>query len=188
MNSKDSSHGHQRTARGGRVSVMAAGFLGALLLAACGGSAGSAGGQAADSSYYGHALAYAQCMRTHGQPNFPDPNSNGGFILTGRYVDGHLVSGVDPNSPQYQTAQKSCEKLLPKNPQKTAGHFAQQLQDALKYSACMRAHGIPNFPDPTVTNGTISLNYSPTAGQGPNSPQYQAAQQVCQPLMGLGGK
>jgi hypothetical protein len=53
----------------------------------------------------GKALKFAQCMRSHGVPNFPDPNpTNPGVV--------HLV-GVDPGSPQFQSAQKSCESLLP---------------------------------------------------------------------------
>jgi hypothetical protein len=52
------------------------------------------------------ALAYAQCMRSHGVPNFSDPNSRGGGIS-------FSLSGVDPNSPQFQRAQEACQKLSP---------------------------------------------------------------------------
>jgi hypothetical protein len=54
-----------------------------------------------------HALAkelrFALCMRSHGVSNFPDP-TNAGVV--------HLI-GVDQNSPQYQSAQKVCEVLVP---------------------------------------------------------------------------
>lgn len=54
------------------------------------------------------ALKIVACMRTHGEPNFPDPvMSNGvlkGFILRG--------DGVDPRSPQFQAAQKACQSLF----------------------------------------------------------------------------
>ena len=48
-------------------------------------------------------LKFAQCMRSHGVSNFPDP-TNAGVV--------HLI-GVDQNSPQYQSAQKVCEALVP---------------------------------------------------------------------------
>jgi hypothetical protein len=43
-----------------------------------------------------------------------------------------------------------------------------------KFSACMRAHGEPQFPDPTA-QGTFPLG----AGMSTNSPRFQAAQQAC---------
>jgi hypothetical protein len=56
------------------------------------------------------ALKFAQCMRSHGV-NIPDPQpGNGGIRIGGP------GSGVDPNSPTFQNAQKTCEKLLPKRP------------------------------------------------------------------------
>jgi hypothetical protein len=44
---------------------------------------------------------YADCMRTHGVPNFPNPNSaTGETDFNG--------TGVDPNSPSFQKADKVC--------------------------------------------------------------------------------
>ncbi|MCO6009022.1 hypothetical protein NE236_29015 [Actinoallomurus purpureus] len=50
-------------------------------------------------------LKFSQCMRKNGVPNFPDPS--GGKLLMKQ------GSGIDPNSPQFQAAQKTCQKLLP---------------------------------------------------------------------------
>jgi len=36
------------------------------------------------STAYQQSLAYAQCMRAHGEPGYPDPASNGGFIIDGK--------------------------------------------------------------------------------------------------------
>jgi hypothetical protein len=47
---------------------------------------------------------------------------------------------------------------------------------ALKYSECMRSHGVPSFPDPTPT-GTIVMTAS--SGINPQSPAFQAAKQAC---------
>jgi hypothetical protein len=56
------------------------------------------------------ALKHAQCMREHGI-NFPDPqfDANGGArVKIGK------GSGIDPNSPKFQAAQKQCAEFMPK--------------------------------------------------------------------------
>ena len=59
------------------------------------------------------ALAFSKCMRSHGVPNFPDPqfSTNGGFGV--RVKIGGPGSGLDPNSPTFQRAQQACAKVLP---------------------------------------------------------------------------
>ena len=47
-------------------------------------------------------LKFAQCMRSHGVPDFPDPNKNGGFSGT---------STINPASPTFQNAQSTCMQL-----------------------------------------------------------------------------
>jgi len=57
------------------------------------------------------ALEFAQCMRSHGVPNYPDPVikfSNGG-VSSGEDLGGK--NGVDPNSPTFQAAQKTCQSV-----------------------------------------------------------------------------
>jgi hypothetical protein len=48
-------------------------------------------------------LALAQCMRKHGFPNFPDPNSQGAFQFTGG-----STGNFSPDNPQFRTAIQSC--------------------------------------------------------------------------------
>ena len=43
-------------------------------------------------------LQIAQCMRKHGYPNFPDPDSQGVLDLP----------NIDPSSSQFQTAMQAC--------------------------------------------------------------------------------
>ena len=57
----------------------------------------------------------AECMRSHGVPKFPDPSSNGNLLIT-------PSSGIDPNSPLFQTAQKDCAKYFPARPPPTSSH------------------------------------------------------------------
>lgn len=46
----------------------------------------------------------------------------------------------------------------------------------LAMARCMRAHGVPNFPDPG-SRGTIEI--TPGSGIDPRSPAFQTAQQAC---------
>lgn len=68
-----------------------------------------------------------------------------------------------------------------------SGQAANSAQ-AAKYSQCMRAHGVPDFPDPG-SNGRISLKVTKGSDLDPNSAAYKSAQQSCKSLQppGLGG-
>lgn len=54
----------------------------------------------------------------------------------------------------------------------------------LKFSECMRANGVPNFPDP-ASGGGIHINLS--SGVNPFSPSFKAAQTRCRKLLPGGG-
>ena len=130
------------------------------------------------------ALAYAQCMRTHGVPNFPDPNAQGGFS-----IQGSPGSGLDPGSASFQAADKACRRHLPNGGQMTPAQQAKAMAQALKFSQCMRTHGITDFPDPqSGPGGGIAIRIR--AGQGsdlnPQNSQFQAAQNACQGITGFG--
>src|SRR5262249_46328986 len=56
------------------------------------------------------ALAFSVCMRSHGLPNFPDPQFGPGGRVALRISSS---SGIDPRSPQFQSAQKACRGKLP---------------------------------------------------------------------------
>ena len=158
-----------------RAGVLAAAIAGvALLVAACGGGGGRSPAAAGPPAFQ-NALAYAQCMRSHGEPGFPDPDSKGNFLNLGP---------VNIHSPQYLSASKSCGHLLPSYKVPPAQR-KQELSSALKYSACMRSHGIPSYPDPIeLANGNIELRLG--AGHG-SSPQMQAAAQACRKFLPGGG-
>ena len=62
-------------------------------------------------------------MRAHGEPGYPDPTSNGGFILDGKkdHLNGSLM----------QSANKTCQHLLPKIAPMTAAQQRQATSQAL---------------------------------------------------------
>lgn len=107
----------------------------ALAVAACGSSSNKP-----HAASGGFALEFSNCMRAHGVPNFPDPSAGGGL---------ELPAGINPQSPSFQSAQKACSKFQPNGgaPPKMS---ASERRKAVKFAECMRAHGEPNFPDPTL--------------------------------------
>lgn len=58
------------------------------------------------------------------------------------------------------------------------------LSKALAYSACMRSHGIVNFPDPTHNSRGVTISIPESIDS--NSPQYQAADKACRRQSGFG--
>jgi hypothetical protein len=59
---------------------------------------------------------------------------------------------------------------------------------ALAYAKCMRSHGIPNFPDPTVHDNaqSQSVAFGMPSGVEAHSPQYLSAAKLCQKQTGFG--
>jgi hypothetical protein len=113
----------------------------ALVVAACGSSASSSGAGAGGAS---SAVRFANCMRSHGVPSFPDPGSGGGIQI-------NAGSGINPRSPAFLAAQRKCAGLLPGGG--PLGHHASEADKLrmLAMSRCMRTHGLPSFPDPVAT-------------------------------------
>jgi hypothetical protein len=157
------SAGRDRNRRAG-AGILATAMAGiAVLTAACGGGSPAGAGSGSGQTPYQQALAYAQCMRSHGDPGFPDPNGQGLFL--------------HPAGPQYRSASTACGHLLPSQPL-TAAQKQQHVSQALKFSACMRSHGFPDFPNPMVANGGAAVGFG-FAGIDKSSPQFHIAAQAC---------
>jgi hypothetical protein len=50
---------------------------------------------------------FAQCVRSHGVPGFPDPSANGPGTAPSQ------AAGVDPSSPAFLAALRICQHVLP---------------------------------------------------------------------------
>ena len=104
-----------------------------------------------------------------------------GLLAIALAVAGVLVAGCSGGPTDPGVAGVSSATASPSQSATVSGEA-----EALQYAACMRSHGVPDFPDPTVQNG--SVGFSVTAGDGvdQNSPQYQSARQACSSLRGGG--
>jgi hypothetical protein len=113
-------------------------------------------------------------MRSHGVPNFPDPDENGRLLVKGG------ADGLRMNTPQAKKAAQACAHLQPNGGRPTAAQEAKDLQAFLTYARCMRSHGVPRFPDPKPGGG---LQIGPKVGVDPSTPQFQAAQAACRKVV-----
>jgi hypothetical protein len=166
------------------ILVVAATVFTGVLAAGCGsGSSGLSVAQPGNAaSLESAALGFTDCMRTHGEPNMPEPSFNGGHAA----LDITPGSGVDPNSPQFTAATQACQHLVSKGgaspgPTITAADQA----DYLKAVACVRSHGFPGFPDPVFQNNTVTFN-KPASKIDTNSAQFKTALMTCQKLIPAG--
>lgn len=144
-------------------------------------SSGSSGSKSGSASPGGQAVAYSECMRAHGVPNFPEPkiSSNGN-----EHKVAIRVTPAITGNPQFKPAQQACSKLLPGGGPGEGSNrpiSPQEQSQYLKAAACIRLHGVPNFPDPTFSGGGVHL--PKTAGIDPHSPQVRAAEEACQSLI-----
>ncbi|HEY3715493.1 MAG TPA: hypothetical protein VGL39_13285 [Jatrophihabitantaceae bacterium] len=166
--------------------TLAALLGGAVLAAGCSSGSGGPGVASVSSatpsgtssptgSVKDRALAYSQCMRSHGITDFPDPNSDGQIQL-----EAHPGSDLDPNSARFKAALQACKSLEPTAPPQEQ---AKQHAAALKYSQCMRDHGIKDFPDPNPQGG-IQISAAPGSDLMPDSPLFKAADKACASLRG----
>ncbi len=143
-------------------------------------TAASAGGPGSSAQApLAQAEAYSQCMRGHGVPNFPDPvpTPSGGY--------GYRTTGIDPRAAAFQGALQAC-KALPSPWQPTGQQLSPGQQQAwLSWAKCIRAHGVPNFHDPTFSGRAVQIS------GGSSSPQLPSAMDACRSQMpstgGLGG-
>jgi hypothetical protein len=143
---------------------------------------GSGGGSASagSGSSLAQAVAYSQCLRSHGVPNFPDPVQT----PSGHY--GYRTSGIDPNSTAFQGALQACRNL-PSPWNSTVQQLSPAQQQAwLNWAQCIRAHGVSDFPDPTFSGSEVH-----DSGIQSGSPQLQSAMDACKSqkpsVGGLGG-
>ncbi len=151
----------------------------ALAIAAC----GSSGHEPSATPHAQSFLAFSECMRSHGVPNFPDP-AEGNLNLNG--------TGINPSSPSFEAAQATCNKLQPDNGSSSIPPASkQQKEQLLAMSECMRSHRVPDFPDPTTKPPTSTQGYSIERGVASNlfllvpntikvnSPAFQQAANAC---------
>ncbi len=149
-----------------------ASVIAVVAIAACGTTKPSSTTGSATSN---QAVVWAGCLRAHGLSNFPDP------------IPGHKAMFPDSagtimssRSPAVLSAERACKKLNPVAGRARGGANSNLKAAILEYARCMRAHGVPDYPDPTYDrNG--QLRPPDLSGQGidTQSPAFTSAARVC---------
>jgi hypothetical protein len=80
-----------------------------------------------------------------------------------------LIAACGSSSPSAQNGPVGYAQLLP-------------------FSECMRAHGVPNYPDPKTSGSGVQISITPSMGINPQAPAFQAAQRSCRHLIPGGGQ
>jgi hypothetical protein len=160
--------------------ALAAALLGGSgLVAGCSGrSAGSppaSPSAATDAQILAIGREYAQCVRTHGVADFPDP-----VVADGR-LGWRVTDGTDPKQAlqNNKPARDACNPILDRLPAsavKRVSFSPEDVQKLLRYAQCMRQHGYPDWPDPQA-DGTFAL--PPSLRNEGKSPRRIAAEQAC---------
>ncbi len=156
--------------------MAAAAIAAATLVAACGSnssSSSSSGGhptQAQIQQEQQDAVRFADCMRSHGVPGFPDPTTS----------PHAFKNAFNTKSPAFQSGAMVCRHLLPGggHPNQTAVHSQAQIAAMLAFARCLRSHGFPNFPDPSST-GELTHEMVASAGINLHQPAVLQAGDEC---------
>lgn len=131
------------------------------------------GGEAqSDEELEEQALAFSQCMRENGVPDFPDPQIEDGRIQM--RIGGPGGGEIDQDA--MEKAMQACEDLAPRGGGNISEEDRQEMQDAfLEYAQCMRDNGY-DMPDPDFSGegGLFRMEGEP------DDPAFQQAQEACE--------
>lgn len=118
------------------------------------------------------AVKFAECVRAHGVPHFPDPGTSGDINF-----------GVDVSKQVFTSAVNACKSLEP--PGSLSSHrSATQQSVALRFAACVRANGVPDFPDPVNGQPLIDTTHIPSSNQPGGMTILNAATHKCGSVLG----
>ena len=132
---------------------------------------------------------WATCMRGHGTPGIADPTIDAdGVIHITMPASASGSAPVRSNSSSDGPGGGPCGAYL--TAASTALRGGKPLQKAdpaklEKFSQCMRANGIPDFPDPT--NGGLQIHTTPGSDLNPQNPVFANAAKLCSKKTGVPG-
>jgi hypothetical protein len=137
------------------------------------GSSASSGSGSTQATKREKAVKFAECVRAHGVPHFPDPDATGNFNF-----------GVDVSAAVFTNAVNACKALQPPG-SLSAKRSTKQQSAALRFAQCVRANGVPDFPDPVNGQPLIDTNRIPSSNQPGGMSILNAATHKCGALLGL---
>jgi hypothetical protein len=152
----------------------------ALIGAGCGSNAPSKTGTATATatataeklSARDKAVKFAECIRAHGVSDFPDPDAKNDFEY-----------GVSVTPAVWKRATTACKDLQPPGTL-SSKRTPRQQSDSLRFAACIRAHGVKDFPDPVNGEPLIDTYRIPSSNTANGMAILNAAIQKCRGVAG----
>jgi hypothetical protein len=114
------------------------------------------------------AVKFTECMRANGVGDFPDPDASGQFPSY----------GVSVTPTVWTKAVAACKSLQPPGTLSAKLTPAQE-SAALKFAQCVRANGVPDFPDPVNGQPLIDTTRIPSANKPGGMTILNAATHKC---------
>jgi hypothetical protein len=119
------------------------------------------------------AVKFAECIREHGVPHFPDPDAKGDFVF-----------GIDVTPAVWQKAVHACKALEP--PGALSGKRSPKQQSAaLRFAQCIRENGVKDFPDPGNGDPRVDTTKIPSSNRPGGMTILNAAMKKCGSVLGL---
>jgi hypothetical protein len=117
------------------------------------------------------AVKFAECIREHGVPHFPDANAKGEFVF-----------GIDVSPAVWTKAVDACKDLQPPGSLSTKRSPKQQTA-SLRFAQCIRDNGVKDFPDPANGEPLIDTYKIPSSNRPGGMTILNAAMQKCRDLL-----
>jgi hypothetical protein len=121
------------------------------------------------------AVKFAECIREHGVPHFPDPDAKGEFNF-----------GVDVSPAVWKKAVDACKDLQPPGTL-SSKRTPKQQSASLEFAQCIRDNGVKDFPDPATGEPLVNTNRIPSAATDGGMSILNAAMQKCRDLGAAAG-
>jgi hypothetical protein len=118
------------------------------------------------------AVKFAECIRAHGVPDFPDPNDKNQFEY-----------GVSVTPAVWKKATTACKDLQP--PGTLSGKRTPKQQSAsLRFAQCIRDNGVKDFPDPVNGEPLVDTYKIPSSNKPGGMAILNAAMRKCRNVLG----
>ena len=124
---------------------------------------------------------WATCMRSRGDPNQIDPTVDPSKVIQITLGWAGGLSGPNDACGSYLSA---AQTALGGNTSSASSDEA----TALKFAQCMRASGVPDYPDPTGNDSNQTIHATNGSDLNPANPMYQAAATLCTSKTGYQSK
>jgi hypothetical protein len=151
-----------------------------LISAGCGSDApsetgtasGTGAGGSKNASDQDKAVKFAECIRSNGVSDFPDPNAKGQFVY-----------GVSVSPAVWTKAVDACKDLQPPGTL-SAKRTPKQQSASLRFAQCIRENGVEDFPDPANGEPLVNTYEIPSANRPGGMAILNAAMEKCGDVLG----